>query len=136
MPINNFFILFLFRCIKGNAQEVAKSEARVYDISNIIPEELKATDDTKDKEIITYCEYNKAYDATFIMKAYVQKDELKIISLKAVSDRNDDFFVSLSRANAGCPKGYRDCARGCTDKPTIFGAGMCTVYCVIDCSGH
>ena len=106
---------------------------KIIDLSKSIPVEYRG--DSKYKQIETIKEFSEKYQATLVVREYVQNNKTKLISIELTGEDLNKAQMILSGPN-GCPDGYRACARNCTDKPTMLGIGLCTIYCMIDCSGN
>jgi hypothetical protein len=110
-----------------NAQDL-KENAKMFKIE--IPSSMKI--DTNDKQPLTVVTgFNKRLNVTVTVSGYVDSNgNVKISSLYSSKS-----FDPTTKAAGGCPNGYRACARGCTGSPTHGGVLLCTIYCMIDCSG-
>ena len=117
----------------GNAQE-----KHGLDLKNYLPKEtISFSNSTVKSE--NNKEFSKKYNCLVYIDYYFEKDVIKYkvatISFDSLESYNAA-KVALTDAVGGCDNGYRACARGCNDKPTELGVGLCILYCMIDCSGN
>ncbi len=103
------------------------------DLSKNIPVDYRG--DSNYEHIETLKEFSEKYQATLVVKGYVLNNKTKLVSIE-LTGKDLSKAEKLLAEPGGCPDGYRDCARNCTDKPTMLGLGLCTIYCMIDCSGN
>jgi len=118
------FIFAVFFSWNTNAQKKAMTQTTEGRISIEIPKDLQANGDGGG-ELITTQEYSEALGG---LVEVVGTAEGGLVSI-TIPEQAEPWV------NDGCPDGYRACARGCNDKPTIPGMLACKAYCIIDCNG-
>lgn len=110
-----------------NYEKVEQELAKGYELA--IPDSYKLNISQKEKnELITIRTYDEKLEGYVYITAGTNKErEIKIASIMTPK--------RMQVQAGGCDDGYRDCARGCNDKPHELGTILCIGYCIIDCSG-
>ena len=96
-----------------------------------IPEQCRLTDDVPNDKLIFLKFYDKELKTNFYVGAFV--NEKKEVKFKFIW--TDKPIKYAAKAEDPCKDGYRACARECTNKPTTYGVILCTLYCIIECTG-